>query len=81
MNSHLIGLEGLCLVADAACELDAYKDHLAGPERERIKHMLDELHDLVVRVAGPAAVMIYAPDDDTPSAHDTNAQPAITAQG
>ncbi len=81
MSGHIISLAGLCMVSDAACELDAYKDHLEGDERERIKLMVDELHELVVRVAGPAASLIYAADDDTPTVRDTATQPAIEAQG
>lgn len=63
MNSHLIGLTDLRLVADAACELDAYKFHLSGPERDRIVRMVDQLHSLAMRVAGDQVELIYGPDE------------------
>lgn len=67
--SHVICFTDLVMVADAACELDAYKDHLHGSsERDRIKRLVDALHRMVERVAGADANLIYAPDDATPAA-------------
>jgi len=65
MTTYNVTLSDLHLFADAACELDAYKDTLAGnpAERARIMEMLDRVHDIVERAAGDDAHFIYAADD------------------
>lgn len=63
--AYAVTLSDLLLFADAACELDAYKDTLANKpaERERIMEMLDRVHNTVERVAGVDANFIYSADD------------------
>lgn len=58
-------LADLQMFSDAACELDAYKDTLAGKpgEQFRIIHMIGRLHGTVERLAGERAAVIYSPDD------------------
>jgi hypothetical protein len=62
---YAVTLDELQLFADAACELDSYKDTLSDKpdERERIVDMIERIHDTVQRVAGADAHFIYAPDD------------------
>jgi hypothetical protein len=65
VSTYNVTLSDLQLFADAACELDAYKDTLAAKpaERARIMEMLERVHDTVERAAGGDANLIYCPDD------------------
>lgn len=62
--TYPVSLSDLMLVADAACEMDCYKDHLTGAERERVLALRDSLHDLAERAAELDAVLIYGPEDE-----------------
>lgn len=63
--SYPVGLDDLILFADAAAELDAYKDHLqAKPaEQQRVVDMMKRMHLRVEQIAGQDGWMIYGADD------------------
>lgn len=67
LDAFAVTLADLTLFADAACELDAYKDmlHALPDEHRRVVAMVADLHAAVERAAGAAGALIYAPDDDS----------------
>ena len=59
--TYRVDLSDLCSIADAACELDAYKDRITDQpdDHSRIVEMVERLHDLVERAAGMDGHLIY----------------------
>ena len=64
--TYNVNLADLELFADAACELDCYKDTLGDKpaEQARIIAMLERIHETVERAAGPDSDLVYAPEDE-----------------
>lgn len=64
--TYRVNLSDLELFADAACELDCYKDTLEDnpAERARIIAMVYRIHDTVERAAGNDSTLVYAPSDE-----------------
>lgn len=65
MSDYSVSLDDLKLIADAACELDCYRDALKNKpaEHARITGMVTALHNLAERSAAADAPMIYGPDE------------------
>jgi hypothetical protein len=63
--TYPITLVDLTHIADAACELDAYKDMLADKpiEQARVRELVGILHSLAERAAGAACDLVYQPEE------------------
>lgn len=63
--TYPVSLADLTLFADAACEMDCYKDTLEDKpaERARIIAMVEMMHNAVERAAGADGGLVYAADD------------------
>ena len=66
--TYPVNLADLELFADAASELDDYKEHLADKPaaRARIVAMVERLHDTIGRVAGRDERLVYG-EPETPA--------------
>jgi hypothetical protein len=62
--TYPVTLADLTHIADAACELDAYKDMLADKpaEQARVQALVGILHSLAERAAGAACDLVYQPE-------------------
>lgn len=65
MSAYTISLDDLKLIADAACELDCYRDILKHKpaEHARVTGMVTALHSLAERSAAADAALIYGPEE------------------
>lgn len=64
--TYPLNLADLIMVADSVCELDGLKPSEADnpAEHERIKRVVSGIHNLIERVAGHDASLIYGPSEE-----------------
>lgn len=67
---YQITLDDLKMFADAVCELDTLNSFAAEvcnapvEEVQRVTYLVERMHEVIERIAGPQAGEIYAPEDD-----------------